>query len=317
MKTDEAKALLTTGFETNRLAQGYILVGPVRGAAEELAQHVLQLVFCTGAESACTACLGCRQTVMRTHPDLFWVEPHKKSRIISVEQVRELEQKVFQTSFAGGWKAAVLAGADRLGKEAANAFLKTLEEPPDRTVFLLLTDSPQSLLPTIISRCQCVTLAAGADALPEEWRREAMAILSDSAGGTMIEALGRADRMAALFKKVREAAKEDEIARAEAESVEETDETLDARAHTRYMEMRTALMRWLVLFYRDLLVLVCGATSDIVLNGDELVFLEKQAERLTYRRARANVETVEEMNRLMERNLSENVALSYGFSRLS
>ena len=81
------------------------------------------------------------------------IEPEKKSRVIAVDAVRALNHRIQTSSFAGGWKVAVIKYADRLNDQAANAFLKTLEEPPARTLLLLLTDAPQSLLPTVVSRC--------------------------------------------------------------------------------------------------------------------------------------------------------------------
>ena len=143
MKADAAYNFLKVGFEADRLAQGYIVVGAIRGEAGELVQQVLQLLFCESAEKGCGSCRGCSRASDHTHPDLQWVEPQKKSRAISVEQVRNLEQGVYLTSFEGGWKACVMCGADRMSDQAANAFLKTLDEPPEKTVFFLLTDAPQ------------------------------------------------------------------------------------------------------------------------------------------------------------------------------
>lgn len=87
------------------------------------------------------------------HPDLFHLRPAGKARIISVEKTRELISVLNRTSSQGGCKIAIIHEADRMRKEAANAFLKTLEEPPPGTYLLLLTAKPYSLLATIRSRC--------------------------------------------------------------------------------------------------------------------------------------------------------------------
>jgi DNA polymerase-3 subunit delta' len=79
------------------------------------------------------------------------------------------------TSFSGGWKVAVIYGADRMREEAANAFLKTLEEPPAKTMFLLLTDAPEGILPTIASRSQRIDLPAGDGSLDDAQAREDIA----------------------------------------------------------------------------------------------------------------------------------------------
>ena len=87
------------------------------------------------------------------HPDLFHLRPSGKARIITVEKTRELISNLNRTSNQGGCKVALIHEADRMRKEAANAFLKTLEEPPPGTYLLLLSSKPYSLLATIRSRC--------------------------------------------------------------------------------------------------------------------------------------------------------------------
>ena len=87
------------------------------------------------------------------HPDLFHLRPSGKARIITVEKTRALISSLNRTSNQGGAKVAIIHEADRMRKEAANAFLKTLEEPPLGTYLLLLTTRPYSLLATIRSRC--------------------------------------------------------------------------------------------------------------------------------------------------------------------
>ena len=141
MTVDAAYTQIEKAVGAGRPANGYLIVGGVRGMAAELAERVLRLLFGAGD--------------LRAHPDIHRLAPEKKSRIISVEAMRtRLIDPMGETAFQGGWKAGVVYGADRLKTESANAFLKTLEEPPPQTLFLLLTEQPEQLLPTIISRCQ-------------------------------------------------------------------------------------------------------------------------------------------------------------------
>lgn len=92
------------------------------------------------------------------HPDVFTLRPSKKSRIISVDDTRELIRNIQHSPQAGDRKVAILFEVDRFNTSAANAFLKTLEEPPLNTTILLLTTRPHSLLATIRSRCQLFRL---------------------------------------------------------------------------------------------------------------------------------------------------------------
>ena len=161
MQLNDTFEMVKRAIESGRPAHGYLIVGPVRGVGMELAMRILQTLFCSAPNRPCGACERCRRVTERIESDIHWVFPEKKSRIISAEQIREkLIHEVTQTSLAGGWKVGVLVGADRLNEASANAFLKTLEEPPEKTLFVLLSDAPQQLLPTILSRCQRIDLNA-------------------------------------------------------------------------------------------------------------------------------------------------------------
>lgn len=157
MEVAEAFSLISRAIDTGRQAHGYLIVGDVMGNCTELVNLVLGKLFPDGG-----ALLAAR-----SHPDVAWLEPQGRSRTIKVERGKEddgpgmrdgIVEPMSVTSFGGGWKAGVISGADRMQVEAANAFLKTLEEPPPRTVFLMTTDQPDAMLPTIVSRSQRVDL---------------------------------------------------------------------------------------------------------------------------------------------------------------
>ena len=247
----------------------------------------------------------------------MWIEPQKKSRMISVDQIRALQNRMAQTSYGGGWKAGVLVAADRLGVAAANAFLKTLEEPPGRGLFLLLTDSPQFLLPTISSRCQRLQVSGDEAQVAPELRDSLVDALTLPMGEGALAALGRADTLAALLKGTKDIARREVDAAAEEEGVEETDEVLDARANARYREVRQAVMRFVLAWYRDILLLRSGVDAGLVQHQAYLSDLKRMARGLSMRQAQACVQAVEAMYGQMERNVPEGSALVLGFSRMS
>ena len=102
--------------------------------------------------------LGCSTLDVWTHPDAFFVHPTNKMRQISVETIRELNRNIWNSPNQVQRKVAVIYEADRLPRSAANAFLKTLEEPPADTSLFLLTTRPYDLLPTLRSRCWWIAL---------------------------------------------------------------------------------------------------------------------------------------------------------------
>ena len=319
MNADVAINHLNEAFASGRLASAYVLVGNPRETGGAVAESILQLLFCRESAKSCAQCTACRKVSTRTHPDVLWVEPQKKSRVIAIEQIRGVQQRMNHTAFMGAWKACVLVGADRLGREAANAFLKTLEEPSGDCLFLLLTDSPQFLLPTITSRCQTIKLQDVV--LFDEWDAQLVEILSDKA--SMGDALGRAtatfaraDRLASLFKAMKEAAQEEINESASSEALEEEPDTLNARGSSRYREMRSHLMRTMLLWYRDLLCMTCGGGMRQMHFQDNADVICERAKTLSYRQALQMVNDVEDMYRQMERNLPEGTVLGYGFREL-
>ena len=138
---------LRRAHEGDRLAHAYLLVGAE--PASELARQLASLVIHAPAAA------------VFTHPDVHLVEPESKSRRIVVEQMRDLENSLrLRASTAGGRKVGIVREADRLQPQAANAFLKTLEEPPAGSLLLLLSAQPEALMETILSRCIKVTVQA-------------------------------------------------------------------------------------------------------------------------------------------------------------
>lgn len=124
-----------------------------------------------GALSLCRRILEMDETA-REHPDLFHLRPSGKARLITVESTRELIADLNRTASQGERKVALLHETDRMRREAANAFLKTLEEPPAGTFILLLTTRPYSLLPTIRSRCLQVRMDETSTELEDkEWKQ--------------------------------------------------------------------------------------------------------------------------------------------------
>ena len=145
-ETDKLKAL-EERFSEGKLHHGILLLGNSIQQIETVANELINSILSLGDSSS-------------VHPDLFHLRPTGKARIISVEKTRELISLLNRTSNQGGAKVAVIHEADRMKKEAANAFLKTLEEPPPETYIILLSTRPYSLLATIRSRCLLTRLPA-------------------------------------------------------------------------------------------------------------------------------------------------------------
>ncbi|MFO7871572.1 MAG: hypothetical protein R6V03_09105 [Kiritimatiellia bacterium] len=314
MKTELAYEYLKKSVRSERAAQSYLVACEPISEGIALAERTLCLLYCEEDGDA-GECPACRKVQERTHPDILWVEPEKKSRRISIEQIRDIQQRIFQSSFSGGWKACVLTGADRLSPQAANAFLKVLEEPPGRSIFFLLTDSPEFLMPTIVSRCQRLAIESDRVDLPEELADETAEILERAGEGGSTGAAAAADCVAGLLKRLKDGITEGMAESAGGEDLNR--ETLDARAGARYVEMRTMLWRFVLLWYRDILLLSGEEDTEPLAGKRYAETLKKAARRVTFRQALRDLTAVEDAQRMFERHIPEKSVLSRLFVKLA
>lgn len=139
-----------------RLGHAYVLYGPEGVGKALFARELTKALFCQTKGEACDVCNPCRKVDSGMHPDLHWVAPLEGKRDIVIEQIKELEGWAYLKPLEANRRVFVLEDADKMTAQASNCLLKTLEEPPPGTLFLLTTTSVPSLLPTILSRCQMV-----------------------------------------------------------------------------------------------------------------------------------------------------------------
>src|SRR5438270_3335729 len=167
--------LFAEAWRRGRLAHAYLFAGPPgvgkRLFADELARALLCENPPAGRLEACDQCPSCLQVAAGTHPDFFVaVKPEDKLEF-PIDVMRELCQSLSLKSARGRGKVAIVDDADDLNEESANCFLKTLEEPPPRSVLVLIGSSADRQLPTIVSRCQVIRFAPLPDPLVAELLR--------------------------------------------------------------------------------------------------------------------------------------------------
>lgn len=155
---EQAVARLRRAIE--RPSHAYLLAGPRGSGVLEAARCFAAALVCP--DGGCGACNACRRARSSRHPDVIEVEP--AGTFVVVDQIEEIMKEAFTSPFEAERKVIIVTEADRMNEPAANKLLKTLEEPPARTHFLLLSEAPDELLPTVRSRCQRIDFAALSDA---------------------------------------------------------------------------------------------------------------------------------------------------------
>lgn len=246
---------------------------------------------------ACGSCASCRQFTGKNFPDFLSLSiPPDKQKIV-IEQIKALNRSLGFSPVAGGYRVTVIHQAESMTEEAANSFLKTLEEPPPQNILILKVREPLDLLPTIVSRCQQVPFKPLPPDVIRKWLIEKKGVTPEDA--TLLTGLskgspGRAIRMAESgFLENRKKWLEDlmhfpVISKPEAlvtalaymkEGRKKKVDSVDP-GETGILEMLYVWCNW----YRDLLLLRVGGSKDLLMNNDFSVQLGKIAARFSVRK---------------------------------
>lgn len=166
---ERLKENLTGSLRRGRVSHFYLLSGPEGSGKHTLAKLLAAAILCRGDDRPCGRCEPCRKVLDHSHPDFITVDdPEKKT--VPVDLIRKARADIYVQPNESDYKIYLFPRAQDMGLPGQNALLKVLEEPPQYGVFLLLTDNPEKLLPTVRSRCVELALTA----LPDQTLREAL-----------------------------------------------------------------------------------------------------------------------------------------------
>jgi DNA polymerase-3 subunit delta' len=278
----------------------------------------------------CQSCETCRQILDGTYPDVFLLAPSSKSRQITIgnspdepDTLRWFESLFHLSSLTrSGWKIGVVQDADTMNESAQNAFLKTLEEPPQKCIFILTTGRPSELLPTIRSRCQAIPLTD--NKCVYKFPRcpdvpEILLKLQFHSKGDLVKAQECADALIDISESLKGAAAETVKAKWEkrlkdAENLEEParkllDRRADAEATAEYRRMREQFISMLHAWFAQVVLVAEGAPKETLPNPEIMEPFLKEIPKLDGRDAAKRLSMAEELMGSLRTNVNDELAL--------
>ena len=332
-KPSQGVQLLQRSLARGRLGHAYLFTGHRLEELELLARTLAKTLNCqkpvkTGgvATDCCDECLSCRKIDHETHADIHWARPESRSRVVTVEQMRDLMREIQLKPTEAEYKVAIIAAADRLNPQAANAFLKTLEEPPAKTVLVLLSTEPQRILETILSRCLRLNFSTESGYVPDETQSEWLATFGALAAGEQKSLLGRYRLLDVLLQKLGEIrTRVDEALTArsplqryddvEKDLRERWEDELTAAIEAEYRRQRADLLLLVQWWLRDVWLRTLAVGGEL-LNFPKMAGAEAVAKKISPRQALENLQTLEQTQRLLHTNVQEALALEVGLLKL-
>lgn len=304
---DWAVQTLNRALQAGRVARTLLFTGPAQIGKTHLALELAMALNCTGAEPPCQVCDSCVRALHGVHPDIKVVQP--EGGRLKIDQIRALQYELALSPMLGRWRVCLLTDFETATVEAANAFLKTLEEPPARAAIILTALDIGLLLPTVVSRCQVLPLRLApreqiARALMARWqvdgeKAEMLARLSAGRVGWAIQAAQHPEVLAERQAQLEEL--EALLTAGRAQRLQA------AERYARDARLPERIRLWQG-WWRDV-ALWCAGCRDLVANLDRQAALARAAQGHTLSEAQTALRATETALLQLEQNVNSRLAL--------
>ncbi|MBI5042513.1 MAG: DNA polymerase III subunit delta', partial [Nitrospirae bacterium] len=316
---------LKKALEKNEFASAYLFFGDEAIGKKLTAINFAKAMNClTHATDACGACISCQKIEKGIHPDVRIIAPEaemadaeantenkgseKKSRVIKIEQIRAIQNEMAYSPFEGKKRVFIIDNADKMNTEAANSLLKTLEEPAKNSVIILISSRPNSLLSTIVSRCQQIRFTTA----PIETVKRLLIgkglnssdadLISSSAHGRIGTALNE-DAAA-----IREKRDEYLMLLSTALNGNIADIFLSVEKYAKDSEKAMEIFEWFYIWLRDVIIFKETGETKYLTNSDKLDEIKKWSE-IDSTKYLDILKSITDIQRAFSRNINKQLAL--------
>lgn len=300
----------------DKVSHAYILNGE-RGAGKKMLANLFAATFLCekGGPDPCNECHSCRQAESGNHPDIIKVT-HEKPNSISVDDIREqVNNTIMIKPYQGPYKVYIIPQADMMTPQAQNALLKTIEEPPEYAVIMLLTENADTLLPTINSRCVMLKLRNIKDTLIKKYLMETMQVPDYKADMCTAFAQGNMGRAIMLansehFNEIRDEA----VQLLKYINEMELSEIVQAVSRiTAYKLEINDYLDIIMIWYRDVLLYKATKDMDKVVFKDQIKYIKERAKRSSYEGIELIIESLEKAKARLKANVNFDLVMELLF----
>ncbi len=294
-----------SSIEMERISHAYILGGDTGSGRSTLAFCFAKALQCeTGDSQSCGGCKSCKQAESGNHPDIIYVT-HEKPNTISVDEIREQVVDSMQVKpYSSKYKVYIIKDAEKMTEEAENALLKTIEEPPEYGVLILITNDPEKLLPTIRSRCITIMTKPVKEKDIRRYLEENYDIDEKKITFAIEYAQGNLGKAVMLATNSEYEELVNSVIQLETNifdmSMEEISEAIQ-RASNYKMNINDYL-DLMMMWYRDILVLKVTGSPDKIMFKEQYSIINGQAKYLSFNELEAKSKAIESAKRRIEAN---------------
>ena len=304
---EQLKEHLQNAISMNKVSHAYIINGERSSGKEFIAKVFAAALQCeTGGVEPCGECHYCKQALSGNQPDIIFVS-HDKPNTIGVEDIRaQINNDIVIKPYSSPRKVYIMNEGEKMTVQAQNALLKTLEEPPEYAVILILTANVDSLLPTILSRCVVLNMKPVPDNKVKKYLMEDLAVPDYKANICVAFArgnIGKAKMLATSeeFEKV----KEEAVTLVKYINDMEISEIVKAiKKISEYKFDVTDYLDILSVWYRDVLLFKATKDANSLIFKDEIQYIRKVADRSTYEGIETIVKALQQAKRRLDANVN-------------
>ncbi|MEJ6952229.1 DNA polymerase III subunit delta' [Natronospora cellulosivora (SeqCode)] len=308
---EHAIALLEDQLRGGRIHHAYLFTGKEGVGKKTLASEFVKAIYCLHESGdACEQCLTCRKIEHKNHPDIKYISIDE-GESIKIEQIRDLQKDIAYKPYDSSWKVYIIENADKMTGQAANSLLKTLEEPPEYGIIILLAEDIDSLLPTVISRCQQIKVKNLAsdlierkimDNLGDADRAHLLANIADGSLGQALSLIEDDDffnKRQVILETLQELSSLDAV-----KLFDKANKWLSFLKENDKFPLFDLILSW----YRDIILYNQGYNKAIV-NVDYLEEINKESRFYSTDKLISTIEMINTINGYISKNVRKDLAL--------